>query len=220
MKRVSSVVSSMLLAVSWCYGQSSTSDQAQTASQAVAPHVTGHGAFPVKVTKTLDSSKLKQGDAVEVETAGGFKLADGTLVPKGSKLTGQVTEAKARAKGDSVSQLTITFENLNVATGKRVSVKGLVQAVFPPADEIDPGVANAPSTRSNGATPGYVPTSDIKSGSNTGSSTKPQPAADPRSLGVQGLHDLQLADGVLTSGGKQVKLGNGVRMIVHIDILE
>ena len=46
----------------------------------------GHGAFPVKVAKTLDSSKLKNGDAVQVETAGSFKLPDGTLVPKGSNL--------------------------------------------------------------------------------------------------------------------------------------
>jgi hypothetical protein len=42
---------------------------------------------------------------------------------------------------------------------------------------------------------------------------------NPKSVGVQGIHDLQLSDGVLRSKGKQVKLGNGVRMIVHVDIL-
>jgi hypothetical protein len=35
---------------------------------------------------------------------------------------------------------------------------------------------------------------------------------------VQGMHDLSLDKGVLTSKGKNVKLGSGVRMIVHVDI--
>ena len=99
------------------------------------PAAIGHGAFPVKVVKTLDSSKLKEGDNVEVETAGAFKLPDGTLVPKGSKLTGHVTSSKARSKGDSDSQLTVSFDKLNITNGKQLSVKGIVQAVFPPPDE-------------------------------------------------------------------------------------
>ena len=94
MNRVS--IALLALAASLCFGQAVASAQSAT-----TPVATGHGAFPVKVTKTLDSSKLKEGDAVEVETAGSFKLPDGTLVPKGSKLTGHVTAAKARSKGDS-----------------------------------------------------------------------------------------------------------------------
>ena len=90
-----------------CYGQGTTSVAAQT-----TPAAMGHGAFPVKVVKTLDSSKLKEGDTVEVETAGAFKLPDGTLVPKGSKLTGHVTSSKARSKGDSDSQLTVSFRQI------------------------------------------------------------------------------------------------------------
>lgn len=38
-------------------------------------------------------------------------------------------------------------------------------------------------------------------------------------LGVQGIHGLELSNGVLSSQGKNVKLGNGVRMIVRVDIL-
>ena len=52
----------------------------------------------MKVTRTLDSSKLKEGDTVEVETAGSSSCPDGTLVPKGSKLAGRVTAAKAQIR--------------------------------------------------------------------------------------------------------------------------
>ena len=47
---------------------------------------------------------------------------------------------------------------------------------------------------------------------------KVDPAVNPKSMGVQGMHDLELTDGVLSSKGKNVKLGSGVRMIVHVDI--
>src|ERR1700760_3258426 len=99
MNRSGIMVLGMVLAASLCYAQDSTSSSAQG-------RVVGHGSFPVKVVKTLDSSKLKEGDSVEVATAGAFKLADGTLVPKGTKLTGHITAAKARSKGDSDSELT------------------------------------------------------------------------------------------------------------------
>ena len=95
MNRIGIVVLDAMLAASLCYGQGSNPAPAQGSPAAI-----GHGAFPVRVIKTLDSSKLKEGDAVEVETAGSFKLPDGTLVPKGSKLTGHITAAKARSKGD------------------------------------------------------------------------------------------------------------------------
>src|ERR1700681_4235475 len=128
MNRIGIPFVGILLAATLCYGQNSASAPAQPAQAAAA---IGHGAFPVKVTKTLDSSKLKEGDAVEVETAGSFKLPDGTLVPKGSKIMGHVTAAKARSKGDAESQLTVAFEKLDVSNGKLIAIKGTVQAVFP-----------------------------------------------------------------------------------------
>jgi len=198
-----------------CFGQTAT--PAPTPPQAATPKAIGHGAFPVKVTKTLDSSKLKEGDAVEVETAGSFKLADGTLVSQGTKLTGHVATSKARAKGDAESELTVVFDKLNLANGKQLLVKGSIQAVFSaPPDDTNPAVAV--STMSKAGGPGYQP-SVIKSGSNLEVPDNAPPFMDPKSVGVQGIHDLQLSDGVLRSKGKQVKLGNGVRMIVHVDIL-
>lgn len=212
MRRFAIALAGLLIA-STSYGQSSAS------APAAAP-VTGHGAFPVKVTKTLDSSKLKEGDSVQLETAGSFKLPDGTLVPKGSKLEGHVMASKARSKGDSDSELTLGFEKLKIINGKELSLKGEVQAVFPPADEVGPGLPVSTTARGGGSqtpipTPEYQPP-DIKTGSTT--AAKASPTLTPASVGVQGMDGLELKDGVLTSKGKNVKLGGGVRMIVHVDI--
>ena len=222
MNRIGIMFSLIALTAALCYGQGSS------AGGPVAPAAAGHGVLFAKVDKTLDSSKLKDGDAVEVEMASGIKLPDGTVVPKGSKLMGHVVVAKARSKGDPGSQLNVVFDKLNVANGKQLSVKGTVQAVFPPADEPDPGVPGAATAHGGGGygatagappPPDYRPMNDIKTGSNTSSSSRVEPAMDPKSTGVQGMGNLQLEDGILSSTGKNVKLGGGVRLIVHVDLL-
>jgi hypothetical protein len=194
----------------------------QDSSSASAAPAVGHGAFPVKVTKTLDSSKLKEGDAVEVETAGSFKLPDSTLVPKGSKIVGHVIAAKARSKGDPDSELTLSFDKLNISGGKQLSLKGAVQAVYPPAEEaMGPNMATAGTSQGGsgaGGSSGGVGISNSKSGSNLESSAG-QDAMDMKFTGVQGVHDLTLDNSTLKSKGKNVKLGGGVRMIVKVDIL-
>ena len=220
MNRLGIVVLGAMFAASFCYGQGSAAP-ALAASAAV-----GHGAFPVKVIKTLDSSKLKEDDTVEVETAGAFKLSDGTLVPNGSELTGRVVAAKARSKGDPESQLTVTFVKLNIANGKRLSIKGTVQAVFPAPDEqMDPSIRGAATTAAGGswggaggamASVGVV--TDTKTGSNMDAESKGRTTPTPQSVGVHGIDNLQLDNGVLRSKGKNVKLGGGVRMVVHVDI--
>jgi hypothetical protein len=225
MIRFSSLAFALLMAASWCYGQDSAA-----AAPAGSANVVGHGAFPVTLKKALDSSKLKEGDPVEVETSGAFKLADGTLVAKGTKVAGHVTEAKARSKGDAQSELAITFDKVNIVGGKQVSVKGMVQAVSPPADEPEPimfgGKASGAAGGGYGASNATVATvgtvTNGTSGSNTDSGKQAQVATNPQASGVQGMHDLQLSpEGVLSSSkGKQVKLGSEVRMIVHVDILE
>ena len=121
MNRISVVILGAVLAATLCFGQGSSP----------TPAAISHGAFPVKVAKTLDSSKLKEGDTVEVQTAGSFKLADGTLVPKGSKLTGHVTASKARSKGDTDSQLALTFDKLNVANGNTTFLTDYVSSPVP-----------------------------------------------------------------------------------------
>ncbi len=216
MKSLCALSVAVLFFASLCFGQAS----------ATAQSTTGHGAFPVKVTKTLDSSKLKEGDALELETVGSFKLPDGTLVPKGSKLTGHIAAAKARSKGDSDSELALAFDKLSIQGGKQLALKGTVQAVFPPAEEVDPGVPGSSTRQGAGGlgagaghfpAPDYKPTIDIKTGVSDQYKSGAQ-TADPKSVGVQGIDNLQLDNGVLTSKGKNVKLGGGVRMIVRVEI--
>lgn len=215
MNRLLVVFLSILLAASLCFGQAAT-------TSAPAATAVAHGAFPVKLAKTLDSSKLKQDDTIEVETAGSFKLADGTLVPKGSKVMGRVVLATARSKGDPESQLTLAFSKLLIAGGKELPVNGSVQAVFPPAEEsMGPNMATAGTSQGGsgaGGSSAGVGLTNTKAGSNM-ETTSSQPVVDTKATGVQGMHDLSLDNGVLSSKGKNVKLNGGVRLVIRVDIM-
>jgi len=224
MSRIGFGLMSILLVAAVSFGQ--TSNTPQDAAKAL-----GHGSIFVKVSKTLDSSKLKDGDTFEVETTGGFKLPDGTVVPKGSKLSGHVVASKARSKGDPDSQLTLTFDKLNAANGKQMPVKGDVQAVFPPAEEpTGPNMSTAGTSlggsAGGGGSPGSAPMNpggigitNAKSGSNMGAEGHGELTMTPQATGVRGMDNLQLDNGVLTSKGKNVKLNGGVRLVVRAEFL-
>ncbi len=215
MKLCSGALLGILLATNLAYGQA-------VSGPAPAGATVGHGSFPVKLAKTLDSSKLKEGDTFEAETAGSFKLADGSVVPKGSKLVGHISAAKAQSKGDAESQLALAFDKLNISGGKQLSLKGSVQAVYPPADDsMGPNMATAGTSQGGsgaGAGPSTVGVTNANIGSNMESSNS-QAVMNMKATGVQGMHDLSLDNGVLSSKGKNVKLREGVRLVVRADFL-
>ena len=166
MKQMHRVAFLLWCAVSFCAAQ--VAPQAQPVAPPPSPEVNlrvvAHGVFPVKVTRTLDSSRLRRGDRIEAETAGSFRMPDGTLVPKGSRLTGHVTVAKARSKRDRTSELGIVFDTVTLENDGTMALRAVVQALYPPQEETDPGVVNG-YTMSKAGAPGYLPP-DVKIGSN------------------------------------------------------
>jgi len=59
---------------------------------------------------SVDARKNKPGDTVTARTAEAVKSDGKVVLPKGTKLIGHVTQAKARAKGESESALGIVFD--------------------------------------------------------------------------------------------------------------
>lgn len=218
MKRRIAVAALFFVSALWCEGQANQSS-AQNSRPAATQRILAHGSFPVRIIKALDSSKLNKGDSIEAETAGSFRLPDGRLIPKGSKIFGHVTIATARSKGDSKSELGIVFDRLDIRHGGQLRLRTMLQAVYPPTAEVDPGVMNG-YTMSNEPGPGYVPP-DIQIGSNTRSTAKAPLDMDLKFVGVQGMRDLELkAGGVLgASEGTRVRLGPDVRLVVRAVIL-
>src|SRR5262249_4782524 len=127
-------------------GQAATSD-----SQASASNDSNiKGAFPITLSRPLDSKKLKDGDVVMCQTIGVLRSRSGLIVPSGSKVIGHITQAKARSKGDSESSLAMEFDKIQLTGGKELSMTGVVQAVGPSL-----GTHSGPNT--GAASPGTLP---------------------------------------------------------------
>jgi hypothetical protein len=186
--------------------------QAQTAtlSSGAHPGQQAHGAFTVELTKDLNSKKLKEGDPVEAKLTGSITLPNGSVVPRGARVTGHVTQAKARSNHDSDSALGIVFDKIAWSGNEGTSVKGVVEAAAPNpnAQTGDAGLAD-----------GYNNLKDVTTKSVAAPPPSQQvPVLNSDSKGVLGMKNLQLNDSVFTSSGKEVKLDSGTRMLLDVSM--
>jgi hypothetical protein len=203
------------------------------------------GGTPIsaELTSSIDSKKAKTGDAVTAHTTEAVKSTDDrTILPKGTKLVGHITQASARSKGDRESALGIGFDKAILKGGEEVPLNLTIQALAAPASypSTAPDVNSMPSPSGPSNVPGgstrNPPMSDNRSarpdapagstGSYPSTSAGSEPAAaevlTPNSRGVIGLKGLKLETApvnntqvsVVTSDGKNVHLDSGTRLLL------
>jgi len=78
---------------------------------------------------SVDARKNKPGDTVTARTAEAVKSDGKVVLPKGTKLIGHVTQAKARAKGESESALGIVFDKAVLKSGEEIGLNVAIQAM-------------------------------------------------------------------------------------------
>jgi hypothetical protein len=86
-------------------------------------------AFNAALSSPVDSKKCKPGDAVTAHNTEPVKSEGKTVIPKGSKLVGHVTQASARAKGESESSLGIVFDKVILKNGQEIPLSAGIQAI-------------------------------------------------------------------------------------------
>ena len=194
-----------------------------------------------ELTSSLDSKKVKPGDAVNARTATDLKSADGrTILPRGTKIIGHVTQASARNAGQPDSSLGLAFDKAVLKNGQEIPLNASVQAVgAPPSSSFEgnQGSARDPVGASTG-TPGYGGQGGTRSagGMNSPPATSaPHRADDPypgdanppdagnanagpwdaNTRGVVGLHNLNLEAVGGSNGQGSVITSTGKN--VHLD---
>src|SRR3984893_2347829 len=105
----------------------STSASAQN-GQANAALASGT-AFNAALSSPIDSKKCKPGDPVNAHSTEAIKSEGKTVIPKGSKLVGHVTQASARGKGESESSLGIVFDKAILKNGEEIPLNAGIQAM-------------------------------------------------------------------------------------------
>ncbi len=104
---------------------SSTSAQAGQNSVSLSSGTTIEAAL----SSPVDARKNKEGDQVVARTTQAVKSDGQVVIPKGSRLVGHVTQAKAKAKGESQSALGIVFHRAVLKNGQEVPRHVVIQAL-------------------------------------------------------------------------------------------
>jgi hypothetical protein len=101
-----------------------------------------------ELVSKLDSKTAKAGDSVVVQTKAPVKTADGTEIPKGSKLVGRVMGVHASEAGDN-SQVVVKFDHLELKGGQSVPVQSQIQSIGPAAGAASAATSEAPAAGSS-----------------------------------------------------------------------
>src|SRR5438132_4643356 len=110
-------------------GGASASTAASTQNGQASGSVASGTAFNAALSSPVDSKKCKPGDAVNAHTTEAVKSEGKTIIPKGAKLVGHVTQASARAKGESESALGIVFDKAILKNGQEIPLSVGIQAI-------------------------------------------------------------------------------------------
>ena len=163
------------LSVATAAAQSGKDFQSTLASTAGAATASLSPGAPIDaaLTKSLDTKKLKPGDPVTAETTETTKEDGTTVIPRGAKLQGHVTQSSSRAKGAAYSAIGIVFDKAILKDGQEVPLSVTVQAIAAPRD-----VMAAPSAPDMNVTPSEPSTT----GASPSGQNRSMPGAQPGDL--------------------------------------
>ena len=106
----------------------------------------------------LDSKTAKTGDSIVVKTRSAVKTADGTEIPKGTKLMGHITAVKASGDAHENSEVALAFDSAQLKGGQTVPIHSEIQSLSPAG-----GSSTNETTASMGS--GSAPSAPTASGS-------------------------------------------------------
>ena len=110
-------------------GNASASSSASAQNGQANASLASGSAFNAALSSPIDSKKCKPGDPVNAHNTEAVKSEGKTVIPKGSKLVGHVTQASARGKGESESSLGIVFDKAILKNGQEIPLNAGIQAL-------------------------------------------------------------------------------------------
>src|SRR5467141_3239697 len=109
-------------------GSASTSTSAAETGKG-STDISGGTKIDATLANSLDAKKNKPGDAVEARATQDVKQDGKVVLKKGTHLVGHVTQAQARAKDQTQSQLGVVFDHAVLSNGQEVPFHATVQAL-------------------------------------------------------------------------------------------
>lgn len=203
-------------------------------------------AIPAELSKSVDAKKVRAGDKIEARVTMDMLSHGQIVVPRDSRVTGHVTEAKPRSKESPESTVGIAFDHISLKNGRELSLRTTVQAIGPSLKQLPfpengnevPG--QAPPSMHAGNTPTWRGTTGGSGGSahpdgspypagnpqdvpagTVASDRSAASALDPQSHGVVGMKGLSLSTSdrgsVVSSNTSNIHLDGGTQLILRTE---
>jgi hypothetical protein len=139
---VASIVSIPLLAQDSGADTNTTAPTADESKVTYAPKAGGFGDLaashayemsPVtgELDGKLDSKTARVGDRVVLKTLDKVQASDGTVIPRGSRLVGHVTEVQAYDPAHGPARIAIAFDHAELKNGQSIAIYTLIGGVVP-----------------------------------------------------------------------------------------
>jgi hypothetical protein len=77
----------------------------------------------------LDSKTARVGDSVVLKTMDKVQASDGTVIPRGSRLVGRVTEVQAYDLDRGAARIAIAFDHAELKSGQSIAIYTLIRGV-------------------------------------------------------------------------------------------
>lgn len=122
-----------------------------------ASHAWEMSSISGELENKLDSKTAKAGDRVVLKTIEKVQTSDGTLIPRGSRLIGHVTEVQAWSKEHGAAQMGIAFDRVEMKGGQNVAIFTLIKGLTPSASAMAMGSGSMDNDGAFGAPMGGSP---------------------------------------------------------------
>ncbi|HUB29978.1 MAG TPA: hypothetical protein VL967_09780 [Terracidiphilus sp.] len=155
----------------------------QSAPQAAQPNAGQAAATQAQMSpvngelvSALDTKTAKTGDSVILKTESATTTADGTQIPKGTKLVGHVLGVKPSGTGNENSQVALQFDHAELQSGRSLPIHSEIQSLAPSDAAVHSGMASTPGA----ATAGEAPNRGSMNGGAPASPSAQQSSAAPQ----------------------------------------
>jgi hypothetical protein len=125
----------------------------------------------------LDTRTAKTGDSVVIKTKSNVKTADGTDIPKGSKLIGRVVQVKPSGDAKDNSQVALQFDRAELKGGQSLPIHSEIQSISPSGSDVSStpdamaAMPSGPAPSGSGPAAASAPNGSMNSSSSAAANT-------------------------------------------------
>ncbi|MGA8374359.1 MAG: hypothetical protein WB758_07100 [Candidatus Sulfotelmatobacter sp.] len=212
------------------------------AANASLGQIADGGAIVAELAKSVNARKSKAYDKIESRVTMDLLWHDKVVIPRGTKIVGRVTDARARTKDVPESTVKIAFDRVVWSGGREVPLKATIQALGAPMHTSAPGVSDVDFAGETGSRSSLGPNGMRRIQMTNPDSLRPayagrsveepdssgphkdSPLLGPFSQGVVGMKGITLSNtaqgSAISSTSENVHLSSGTQLVLHVAELQ